>query len=288
MSGFQAREGFVHFVYANREDTYLLPGLLQQDLDGWLYCRLKQEGYEAVLKLSGGEEAYFLSPLDQPSRELYQKYGRKNKGFMGLFGAEEESEEGPYPMNGAAECIRRCQAMLKKGRGVAVMLPLETFLELLTGQPQELEELCRAGLKHPEANENILVLQMPMPAGEKPAPKQGAGLWQLLTEHMEERTLVLSSFDLEQLLPVARRIYLTCHFEWDWQDRDVQELAAFLRDWYASEALRQQTGPLLSENPDRKFSVLLRELTDPNIRQRLRLAMELQKLRAEEKSAETP
>ena len=49
MSGFQAREGFVHFVYANREDTYLLPGLLQQDLDGWLYCRLKQEGYEAVL-----------------------------------------------------------------------------------------------------------------------------------------------------------------------------------------------------------------------------------------------
>lgn len=288
MSRFQAQKGFTHFVFANHKDSYLLPNLVRLELNSYLYCQLKDQGYEAVYFISGMEGEYTLSLFDQPSRELFQKYGKKSKGFMGLFGGEDSDEARLYHLPGGAECARRFNAMLKKGRRQAFVFHPDTFREIFEKQPQELEEFSRVGQRYLDQNENILVLQMPMAAsvslplltdpkgifaqqGEQElCPEVGmllrqehsVKLYEQLQKDMGDRLVIFSSFSYEQMLLAARWVYLTNHLDWEWQEQDVKDLAVFLYTWYASPILRRETGPILSENEDRKFSLLLRELTN--------------------------
>ena len=284
MSLFQAHRGFTHFVFANHKDSYLLPGLVRLELNGYLYCLLKEQGYEAVYFLSGMEGEYTLSLFDQPSRELYRKNGKKTKGFMGLFAGEDTDEARSYRLPAGAEGARRLNNMLRKGRKQAFVFHPDTFREIFEKQPQELEEFARTGSKYLEQNENILVLQMPMSAGatlplltdpkgifarEELCPEVGllleqehsVKLYEQLARDLGERMVVLSCFSKERLLPAVRWVYLTAHCDFGWQEQDVRDLTAFLYTWYASSMLRRETGPLLSENEERKFSLLLKELT---------------------------
>lgn len=306
MSSFRAQKGFVHFVFANYKDCYLLPSLVRLDLNGYLYDQLKQKGYEGIYFISGMEGEYTLSLFDQPSRELYQKYGKKGKGLMGLFGGEEDDEARAYRLPGKTECARRFCAMLKKSRNQAFVFRPDTFDEIFGSQRQELEEFSRVGHRYLEQNGNILVLQMPMAAsGSLPYLTDSKGifaaggeqelcpevsmllrqehsvkLYEQLAKDMGDRMVTLSSFSYEQMLLVSRWLYLTTRPDWDWEDQDVKDLAAFLYTWYASPSLRRETGPLLSENEDRQFHVLLRDLTSTTTWWSLRRTMESMRLKA--------
>lgn len=303
MSLFQAHRGFTHFVFANHKDSYLLPSLVRLGLNEYLYCQLKEQRYEAVYFISGMEGEYTLSVFDQPSRELYRKNGKKAKGFMGIFGQEDEDEARTYRLPGGAECARRLSAMLKKGRRQAFVFHPDTFREIFENQPQELEEFTRTGCKYLEQNENILVLQMPMAASgsqglltdpggifarQELCPEVGmllrqehsVKLYEQLAKDLGERMVVFSCFSREQLLLAAKWVYLTAHYDLDWQEQDAQDLAAFLYTWYASPMLRRETGALLSENEDRKFSLLLRELSSSTTWWSVNKALQEQRARA--------
>lgn len=259
MSGFRAGDGFVHFVYADGSDCYLLPSLVRLDLERYLYWLLKEQGYEAVFFLSGTQESYSLRWYDAAAAELYRKYGRKSKGLMGLFGADGDEQEDRASLSGAGETLRRLQTMLKKGTNQAFVLTGETFRELARKQPEELEELRRSGERELEKDKNILVLCLPLPQ-EQPQP--------------DCRTQVLNTFTLERMRTVARRIYLTGRQDLDWDTEEVERLAVFLHAWYESEDLRSLTGPLLSENEGRSFSLLLDELGQEQRIQQLTAAIE--------------
>lgn len=243
MSGFRADEGFVHFVYADAQDCWLSPGLVRLDLRSWLYCLLKEQGYEAVYFLSGTSQEYTLRCLDEASAECWRKWAKKSKGILGLFGPDTQEQERSFSLSGAGECLRRLLQMLKKESGQAFVLPSETFRELAQQQPQELEELRRVGQEQPGS---ILVLQLPMqelPPQSEPQP----------------RTHILGGFTRERLLAALRRAYLSARPDWDWEAKELPRQAEFLMAWYESEPLRQRC-PLPLEPGNRSLRRLLEEL----------------------------
>ena len=282
MSLLQAKTGGVQAVLAHPEDSYLLPGLAALGLKEYLYCLLKRQGWEAVYFLGGGEEEHTLSLFDQPSRELYRKNGRKAKGLMGLFSGDDAEDSRSYSLGGGAECVRRLSNMVRKGKNQVFVISLDTFRELFAHRPQELEDFSRLFTEDSQSGENLLLLHLPRQGLSDLRDPEGIfvqrGLW--LSSEEGTQLTVLSDFSPEGLLPVLKRVYLTRCFAPDWQPEELWELAVFLSSWYASGALRAQTGLLFSENEERRFSVLLRELSDGDTLDKARQAMQAQKLRA--------
>lgn len=287
MSSFHAQKGFVHFVFGNFKDCYLLPSLVQVDLNGYLYCQLKKQGYEGIYFISGMDGDFILNIYDEDSRELYQKLTKKGKGLMGFFGKDEEDAQASIGLPGGAECARRFTAMLKKGHNLAFVFRLNTFSEIFGGEDRErLAEFSRTGHKYLEQNGNILVFQLPMTASGSlpwltdrkgvfaPLPEyslcpemalileqeHSVKLYEQMSRDMGERCVFLNRFTPAQMEAVARRYFLTEKPDWSWQEQDVQDLGYFLCHWYGSAQLRRETGPILSENETKQFSLLLRDL----------------------------
>ncbi len=249
MEYFQPRAGFVHRVVAQENDSYLLGSLLRADLEEYLFSLLRAQGYEGIFFLKASPEALRLQVCDGESGELYRRLGRKAKGFLGLFGPEEDPDAREFPLAGEADCLRCMQTMMKKGPAQAFVLSQGLYPRLQERQPQELRELLRT------VGKKSILIRVETQPGEDPA-------------------LALDGTCREQLLRMATRALLTTRFDWDWGQATAQALADFLQAWQESPALRQELGAVLPENPEGRLDVLMNSLQEPGVWLRLLPALD--------------
>ena len=277
MGEFHSTDGFVHFVFANRQDRYILSSLVRLELTGYLYCTLKRAGYRGVFFLDGLDGDYRLTMLDPASREIYAKRPRKFP-WAGRSDAGERSQPAGQP----AALVEQLTALLKKGQNLALVFQLDTFCEVM-GQAGEsrLEAFSRAGQRQLAQNGNILILAAPVNAGGSlpyltdPAGVFGGGLcpelrmllqeqgngmfYRQLAKAMGPRCVFLNAFSREQMQRLARYVCLV--ERQGGSAGEIQDLGDFLYAWYRSPGLRAKTGPILPANETRQFAPLVKELT---------------------------
>lgn len=293
MAYFQSQNGFVHLVFANQQDRYFLPGLLQLELNSFLYYLLKKQGYRSVFFISEAEGKFHLRFYDEPSQEAYLN---TQKGLLRLF-SQKAADANTYICKNADECARQLTALLEKSRNLALVFRLDTFSRIFCAAGNSrLQAFSLTGQRNLEQSGNIVLLQLPMTASGSQAqlteqsgvfssavspplcreiselqekPHNG-NLYDMLARNLGERCVFLSSFSRENLLPAAKYICLTEEEPHSWDTASFTELADFLYAWYHSARLRRDTGPLLSPNDTRVFSDLLRDLRDKKKRQSVR------------------
>lgn len=297
MAYFKSQNGFVHLVFANLQDRYFLPGLLQLDLNSFLYYLLKKQGYRSIFFISEAEGKFHLRFYDEPSQEAYLN---TQKGLLRLF-SQKAADANTYICKTADECARQLISLLEKSRNLALVFRLDTFSRIFcTAGDSQLQKFSQAGQKNLEQNGNIALLQLPMSASgsqaqltgksgifarvispplcpeisELPKKPHNVNLYNTLAQDLGERCVFLSSFSRENMQLAAKYICLTEENPQTWDTATFTELADFLYAWYHSAQLRSETGPLLSPNETRVFSDLLRDLRDKKKRQAIRLRIE--------------
>lgn len=289
MALFQAQKGFTHFVFADPKDSYILPGLVRLDLNGYLYYILKEQGYESVLFVSGLESPFRLELYDEASRSLYLSHGRKSGGFWSK-GTQDRTED-PRVYQLSEDLPKRLINLLKKSSDTAFVFRLDSFYEIFNGNRGLLREFVRTGQRYLEQNGSILVLQMPLSAGGSLGyltdPKgifsdmdgislcpevtlilernQDVKLYEALEREMGERCVFLEQFTFDKIQLMVRAAFLTDP-EWDWSEADVKDVAAFIDSWHSSECLRQQVGRVLSTEDSRPAWTLINQLSIPHER----------------------
>lgn len=297
---FQAQKGFVHFVFADPKDTYLLPSLVQLDLDGYLYYLLKKQGYQSVLFISGLEGTFRLELCDETSREVFLRLGRKSGGFWGKFSQDSDEAGRIWPLSDPDDLPKRFINILKKSKDTALVFRLDTFSEIFGRDPALLREFVRTGQKYLEQSGSILLLRMPITSsgslkwltdrkgifadmdGVCLCPEvrmileqdQSVKLYEHLAQDMGERCVFLNELTQEQARLAVRSAFLTGEPDWSWDGAELEDMAAFIHGWYHSADLRRRTGPILSENEVCRTKGLLRDLSDGTKRWGLRRAME--------------
>ncbi len=295
MELFQAQKGFTHFVFADPKDSYLLPSLVRLDLNGYLYTLLSKCGYRNIFFINGLEGMFCLQLCDSASREVYERLGRK-AGFWEKL-TQDTTASRTYPLSNG-DLPKRFINILKKSRDTAFVFRLDSFYEIFSPDRGLLREFVRTGQKYLEQNGNILLLQMPVTAsgslkyltdrqgifvdmdGVSLCPEvsqimaQGHNvkLYEQLARDMGERCVFLNELTPELAYQAVEVTLLRTQPDWNWSCADVENMAAFLATWYRSAALRQQTGPILSE--PFQLRTLLDELSDSTRRWSIRRAME--------------
>ena len=296
MGLFQAQDGFTHLLFANPRDSYILPGLVQLDLNGYLYYLLKKQGYRCVYFVSGLEEPFRLELYDEESREQYLRHGRKT-GFWGKPEPDQTSDSRHYAI--CDDLPKRFVNLLKKSTDTAFVFRMDTFYEIFQSNRNLLKELVRTGQKFLEQNGNILLLQSPLTAkgsleyltdrkgifadmdGVSLCPEVclitgqdwNVKIYEQLQRELGARCTFFDRLTYELTQRIVRAAYIG-EPDWAWTDEDVKDMAAFVYAWHTCARFRRQMGPMLSIDESRPVRTLFGELSDAGNRWKLRRAMQ--------------
>lgn len=139
MSGFDAKEGLIHFLFAEPDDYYL-ESLLKLDLMQFLYYSIKSQEYDGIYFLKqentvktflGSKEEISVYCLDQKSVDEFPA----ETGYLGGQVARSDTAQGKYRMygiRGRKEIMTsRIQMMIKKDQNYAFVMPLNMMKNLL-------------------------------------------------------------------------------------------------------------------------------------------------------------
>jgi len=291
MGLFQAQAGFTHFVFANQKDSYILPSLVQLDLNGYLYYLLKKQGYRSVYFISGLEAPFRMEVFDEASREQYVRHGRKT-GFWGK--GNQDLTDDPRKIFLAEDLPKRLGNLLKKSSDTAFVFRMDTFHEIFSADRGQLREFARTGQKFLEQSGNILLLQMPLTAkgsleyltardgvfadmdGVSLCPEVGrileqernVKLYEQLALDMEERCVFLDQLTYDQTCLAVKAAYLP-NPDQGWDQEQVKDVAAFVYAWYTNAQFRQQMGAVLPWDDSRRVRTLVGELGEESNRWKL-------------------
>ena len=295
MGLFQAQAGFTHFVFANPKDSYILPSLVQLDLNGYLYCLLREQGYRNIYFVSGLEAPFRMEVYDEESREQYLRHGRKT-GFWGK-GTQDLTGDPRY-IALAEDLPKRFVNLLKKSSDGAFVFRLDTFYEIFSKDRGLLREFVRTGQKFLEQNGNVLLLQMPLTAkgsmeyltardgifgdldGVSLCPEvcrileqeRNVKLYEQLALDMEARCVFLDQLSYDQTCLVVKAAYLS-NTDLSWNQEQIKDVAAFVYAWYTNGRFRQQMGPVFSRDDNRRVRSLVGELREDGNRWKLQRCM---------------
>ena len=139
MKGFDAKEGLIHFLFAE-EDDYYLDCLLKLDLTHFIYYNLRKQNYDGIYFLKqentirtflGSKEEISIYCLDQKSADAFPV----DAGYLGgmIYKADKtQRNHRLYGMRGKKEAIlTRIQMLMKKDQKCAFVIPLPMMQTLL-------------------------------------------------------------------------------------------------------------------------------------------------------------
>lgn len=73
MTKFDSQNGWIQIVFANEEDSYVLPSMISVNYQRFLFYCLKKAGYEAVYFWGDNDSKYELFFMDNESAQYYEK-----------------------------------------------------------------------------------------------------------------------------------------------------------------------------------------------------------------------
>lgn len=294
MRPFCARDGYLHFLFAE-EDDYYLDSLVRLDRKRYLYYCLKREGYQAVYFLEGTCKRLQIHTLEPLSMAGFQRTGAR--GLRALFSQPFKQsvirERGyilyeadlPEPEDWYEGLLSRIG---RKQDADAFVIPIHLFFHLYRdeGRREELYEQLTS-----ERQGSILVVLAPSAAEDsmdyllaqsgpfcsRLCPEvlrvTGRAKRVLLYEEMERelggRYQVWNQMEREEILRMLRYGALIGKEPWPAEEERLRDMADLLYFWYHSPLFAAELKGPLPETGDRRLSALRAALAVPGVWQRL-------------------
>lgn len=171
MKGFDAKEGLIHFLFAE-EDDYYLDCLLKLDLTHFIYYNLRKQNYDGIYFLKqentirtflGSKEKISVYCMDQKSADAFPV----DAGYLGGMICKTDKpwrNHRLYGMRGKKEAIlTRIQMLMKKEQKCAFVIPLpmmqtllrtDTFRDALRNKVRGKSDNCMIALAASKAAED--------------------------------------------------------------------------------------------------------------------------------------
>lgn len=285
-------ERFVHFVFANVDDTYYLDNMLELDLNGYLWYELKKKGFENVFFFSGTDADCIVETLDSSSGDSYSQ--RNAPLWSRLFGfSSSESEDKRQSFSDSdisvlCNWITDSLVQSKKQKKQAFVFQLDTISRLF-GRQEQLENLKRLiEYSRQSCKRGIIVVCAPIGGSELVEELVGRNsifmvhsnghclseelytlrkipekpLFQAIQEHMQGCQIQLYIPNREQIrcLLVRRAIKTN---DWPESVEVLDKQAAFLTAWCSSESLQKTADLTWAPGRNPKYGALWEKLCTP-------------------------
>lgn len=282
MREFEAEKGFIHLVFG-QEDEYYLKSLVCLNMNQFLYYQLKK-AYEGIYFISGSQEEYQLEIPDEKACEYYGE--TEDGGWIDwLFSSKKQSitpgEKKKIPKSQEESFRQKIFRILRKRKQQAFVFTIESFYDLFQEEEaaEELWELRKKCL-----GKNILLIQAPpTAAGSLPYLEDKRGffasrlfpeifnqqssryekIYTRIQETMGDRCCYLNKLGNSEIRWMLRRYLLEEKNLGAGKLYLADAYADFIYAWYHSEALREETGPVLPENEKRLIGQIRRGLDRP-------------------------
>lgn len=285
-------ERFVHFVFANVDDTYYLGNMLELDLNGYLWVALKKKGFENVYFFSGTDTDCIVETLDSSSCDNYsQRNASLLSKFFGFKSGESEDKRQSFSdrdISALCNWITDSLVQSKKQKKQAFVFQLDT-LSRLFGKPEQLDNLKRL-IEYSRQNSKSGIIVVCAPNGGSELVEELVGkssifmvqsnghclsedlyalrkipekpLFQAIQEHMQDCQMQLYIPKREEICSLLVRRAIETN-DWPESVKDLDKQAAFLTAWCRSESLQENAD--LTWKPGRfpKYSALWEKLCTP-------------------------
>ena len=284
MSGFDAKEGLIHFLFAEPDDYYL-ESLLKLDLMQFLYYSIKSQEYDGIYFLKqentvktflGSKEEISVYCLDQKSVDEFPA----ETGYLGGQVARSDTAQGKYRMygiRGRKEIMTsRIQMMIKKDQNYAFVMPLNmmknllhtgTFRDTLLNEVNENKDNIMIVLTASKAAENSFG-ELCSLAQEEPflfkeiadilKSKEKLSFYQNMKLKCGDRMQVWNQMDLESILSMVHRMVLSGEFQGD--ESRWKEYADLLYIYASDPAARAELRPFMEKGASRYLRAMRKSL----------------------------
>ena len=284
MSGFDAKEGLIHFLFAEPDDYYL-ESLLKLDLMQFLYYSIKSQEYDGIYFLKqentvktflGSKEEISVYCLDQKSVDEFPA----ETGYLGGQVARSDTAQGKYRMygiRGRKEIMTsRIQMMIKKDQNYAFVMPLNmmknllhtgTFRDTLLNAVNENKDNMMIVLTASKAAENSFG-ELCSLAQEEPflfkeiadilKSKEKLSFYQNMKLKYGDRMQVWNQMDLESILSMVHRMVLSGEFQGD--ESRWKEYADLLYIYASDPAVRVELRPFMEKGASRYLRAMRKSL----------------------------
>lgn len=284
MSGFDAKEGLIHFLFAEPDDYYL-ESLLKLDLMQFLYYSIKSQEYDGIYFLKqentvktflGSKEEISVYCLDQKSVDEFPA----ETGYLGGQVARSDTAQGKYRMygiRGRKEIMTsRIQMMIKKDQNYAFVMPLNmmknllhtgTFRDTLLNEVNENKDNIMIVLTASKAAENSFG-ELCSLAQEEPflfkeiadilKSKEKLSFYQNMKLKYGDRMQVWNQMDLESILSMVHRMVLSGEFQGD--ESRWKEYADLLYIYVSDPAVRAELRPFMEKGASRYLRAMRKSL----------------------------
>ena len=282
MSRWDVQDGLIHFVFAN-EDAYVLDSMVVLNLTDKLYYELRRRQYEKILFLEGLKGEYTIRLFDLPSWQLC--FDRTKKKLGGSYMIRENFR--PLPTGQEFSCnAEQIEKLVCESENTAFVFMLQTFSGVFHGRERLISNLLQTNSQR----KNLILIRagivsedskpiLTRPDGiflsrnmDRPLfPEVGRAFleenymdedcYDRLNDYMNNRCVFLNRFSKKAILRVVRYVSFMLQKNGDrYSDAELEKIARFVWLWYHEEAVQNAYLSLFSENEERKFSVLARDL----------------------------
>lgn len=218
MEYFNPRKGFIHFVFANKQDVYDLPSTVRVDYDTYLRYLLKCTGFEAIFFWNENGDISFP---DTESAECYEKFC--DKGFFSKWFSKGEVSRSAQSVKASIETIGTILKIMNSGKQIALVASMKTFDSFYSDNADSIKKLKKAiggitnsillltaGTTSSESNiyltKNNGVLQALLDEVKQAASsKNELDIYASLKRNMKERCLFLNDLSRDRIRSTVSR-----------------------------------------------------------------------------------
>lgn len=218
MEYFNPRKGFIHFVFANKQDVYDLPSTVRVDYDTYLRYLLKCTGFEAIFFWNENGDISFP---DTESAECYEKFC--DKGFFSKWFSKGEVSRSAQSVKASIETIGTILKIMNSGKQIALVASMKTFDSFYSDNADSIKKLKKAiggitnsillltaGTTSSESNiyltKNNGVLQALLYEVKQAASsKNELNIYASLKRNMKERCLFLNDLSRDRISSTVSR-----------------------------------------------------------------------------------
>ncbi len=282
MSRWDVQDGLVHFVFAN-EDAYVQDSMVVLNLTDKLYFELRRRRYEKILFLEGLKGDYILRLFDMPSWQFCYDSTKKMLGYSTLIKDAFQSKAEGQEVRCSGDQILK---LLSAAEDTACVFMLHTFAELFQGNEKLYVQLLEAN----SHRKNLILLRAGVSAEDSQAiltapngiflssmnqeplfPEvrsafleedyMDEGCYNRLNNYMNNRCVFLNRFSKAAVLRVVEYVaWMMQKTPAGYTDAELRQIARFVWLWYHEEPVQEAYRSLFSDNEERKFSVLAKDL----------------------------
>ena len=287
MTKFDSQNGWIQIVFANEEDSYVLPSMISVNYQRFLFYCLKKAGYEAVYFWGDNDSKYELFFMDNESAQYYEKVRPKGalERILGSSDSVIKNEE--YKLISVRISNENIMEqivyeILKGKKKTALVIPMKVFdaffskVDRANTLVQKYKEqksnknllLITASVRAEDSNkyiirENGILSKLFEEVRQAVIPSKESNIYESLQMNMGDKSTYLNDLNREMIRNVVRK-QMILYSETEMNiSSDMMERIAMVYEWYyQSRKFRENTPIMLPENKKRELKVIEKSLSN--------------------------